>query len=523
MKRRKLFYSAVAVFMSFAFPMTAMAADHDAGNFDELKYAFDNDTDAEVNITLTDSIDCGGETLTANEGQSYNISNSDGNDYHMSDVSLDGAGSVAIEADINGAEEGAALSVSGDVQVTVTGDITSEGDGVYAEEGSEVTVTGDITAGSDGVYAEEGSEVTVTGDITAGSDGVYADGSTVSVEGNIDAEDDGVYAKEGSEVTVTGDITAGSDGVYAYEGSEVTVTGDITAEDDGVEAYGSTVSVEGNIDAEDDGVSAFEGSEVTVTGDITSGYYGVYADGSTVSVEGSIDAEDDGVYAYEGSEVTVTGDITAEDDGVEAYGSTVSVEGNIYAEEIGVAAYEGSEVTVTESITAGETDVDKDEGSKVTVMNKGSISQDTEAGTDTDVSIHDKTVVPLSYGDENSQHFWVTYTVQRGDTLTAIAQRYGCTVADIMAANSELIKDANRILTGWELQIPQMAEGAGKVSGEDTEDRLGIVYVVQKGDTLWGISRKYRCTIADIVAANSTWIKNPDLILPGWELWIPAE
>lgn len=57
--------------------------------------------------------------------------------------------------------------------------------------------------------------------------------------------------------------------------------------------------------------------------------------------------------------------------------------------------------------------------------------------------------------DESRVHAYVTYTVQKGSTLSMIAKKHGCTVADIMAANSGLIKNPNRIFVGWQLKIPQ--------------------------------------------------------------------
>ena len=40
------------------------------------------------------------------------------------------------------------------------------------------------------------------------------------------------------------------------------------------------------------------------------------------------------------------------------------------------------------------------------------------------------------------------------------------------------------------------------------------VYIVKKGDTLWGIARAYGVKLADLIAANPQ-IKNPNLIYPG--------
>lgn len=48
-----------------------------------------------------------------------------------------------------------------------------------------------------------------------------------------------------------------------------------------------------------------------------------------------------------------------------------------------------------------------------------------------------------------------TVSVAKGDTLWTISRKYGCTVSEIVAANSDLIKNPNRIYLGWQLNIPQ--------------------------------------------------------------------
>ena len=45
-----------------------------------------------------------------------------------------------------------------------------------------------------------------------------------------------------------------------------------------------------------------------------------------------------------------------------------------------------------------------------------------------------------------------------------------------------------------------------------------VIYMVQKGDSLWKIAKRYHTTVADIVAVNE--IENPDLIYPGQKLLI---
>ena len=115
------------------------------------------------------------------------------------------------------------------------------------------------------------------------------------------------------------------------------------------------------------------------------------------------------------------------------------------------------------------------------------------------------------------------YIVQRGDTLIKLARKYGCTVAEIVAANRDLIKDAHWIYPGWELRIPQ--DNATGTEPQDetttTENKKIDLYIVKKGDTLNKLARRYGCTVAEIVVANSGLIKDPHWIYPGWELRIP--
>lgn len=47
----------------------------------------------------------------------------------------------------------------------------------------------------------------------------------------------------------------------------------------------------------------------------------------------------------------------------------------------------------------------------------------------------------------------VYYTVKRGDTLSAIANKYGTSVSAIQKLNSSLIKNANLIQVGWRIRV----------------------------------------------------------------------
>ena len=120
---------------------------------------------------------------------------------------------------------------------------------------------------------------------------------------------------------------------------------------------------------------------------------------------------------------------------------------------------------------------------------------------------------------------YMTYTVQAGDTLWAIARKYNCSVTEIVAANSDRIKNPNRIHAGWQLKIPQ--SGAPITGGTPDavlpENKKSGIYIVRQGDTLWKIARKYNCSVAEIVSLNRELIRDPALIYSGWELKVPQD
>ncbi|MGP6139632.1 MULTISPECIES: LysM peptidoglycan-binding domain-containing protein [unclassified Jeotgalibaca] len=104
-----------------------------------------------------------------------------------------------------------------------------------------------------------------------------------------------------------------------------------------------------------------------------------------------------------------------------------------------------------------------------------------------------------------------TYTVKAGDTLYAIALRYGVTVAQLTSANN--ITNANLISVGQVLRIPG--------TGTTTPPPTGTTnYTVKAGDTLSGIAARYGVTVAQLASANN--ITNVNLIRVGQVLRIPG-
>jgi LysM repeat protein len=106
------------------------------------------------------------------------------------------------------------------------------------------------------------------------------------------------------------------------------------------------------------------------------------------------------------------------------------------------------------------------------------------------------------------------YTVQQGDTLGAIAKRYGTTTQAIVAANA--LANADSIKVGQKLTIPAGSGSGAAVAPSTGQSRA---YVVQRGDTLLSIARRFGLTVKQLQTANN--ISNPDRIYPGQKLVIP--
>jgi LysM repeat protein len=101
-----------------------------------------------------------------------------------------------------------------------------------------------------------------------------------------------------------------------------------------------------------------------------------------------------------------------------------------------------------------------------------------------------------------------SYTVQWYDTLYSIARRFNTTVDNIVALNQ--LPDSNVIQVG---QVLKIGGSSQPVTGSSTE------YLVQAGDTLYSIARRYGTTVEEIRLANG--IVNPWLIHVGDKLSIP--
>ena len=98
----------------------------------------------------------------------------------------------------------------------------------------------------------------------------------------------------------------------------------------------------------------------------------------------------------------------------------------------------------------------------------------------------------------------IIYTVQTGDTLTEIADRYNVSRAELIEANQ--LNYPDRLVVGQALVIPS--------NSADT-------HTVLRGETLFLIAEKYGVTVDELMEANPE-IANPSAIYIGQNIRIPG-
>lgn len=126
--------------------------------------------------------------------------------------------------------------------------------------------------------------------------------------------------------------------------------------------------------------------------------------------------------------------------------------------------------------------------------------------TNTNISVGDVLLIPSdveSTGDNNDVITNSTYVVNPGDTLYSLSKKYGVSINDLINANN-LTSDI--LVAGTNLIIPT------------NDNQSSNLYVVQSGDTLWSIARKYNTTVNDIRMVNNL---TSDLLSIGQTLIIP--
>ncbi|MBO9150236.1 MAG: LysM peptidoglycan-binding domain-containing protein, partial [Escherichia coli] len=105
-----------------------------------------------------------------------------------------------------------------------------------------------------------------------------------------------------------------------------------------------------------------------------------------------------------------------------------------------------------------------------------------------------------------------SYTVKAGDTLSAIAAKYGTTYQALASANS--ISNPNDIYVGQVIKVSATATAASSQAASSTSSNGS--YTVKSGDTLYGIALANGLNCQTLAKQNG--ISDPNVIFVGQKL-----
>jgi membrane-bound lytic murein transglycosylase D len=103
---------------------------------------------------------------------------------------------------------------------------------------------------------------------------------------------------------------------------------------------------------------------------------------------------------------------------------------------------------------------------------------------------------------------WQPYTMKGGDNLERLAAKHGIALSKLKLANG--ITSRQRVGPGFQLLLPLKGSGVGaqplpavfRPPVRSAPRKGGLVHVVKKGETLYGISRRYRVSTDSLLRWN---------------------
>ena len=150
-------------------------------------------------------------------------------------------------------------------------------------------------------------------------------------------------------------------------------------------------------------------------------------------------------------------------------------------------------------------------GNVLQASSKATQYTDTKAGSpnqSAENSSLSRSVIPNTLVSDNSRAEIQVYTVKAGDTVLAIAAKYGLQPETIMWANSQIEQDPDRLAIGDPINILPIN---------------GVLHIVKPGDTLSTLAEKYKVKVDDIIGYKPNHMASPTAELTvGSQLIVPS-
>ena len=103
------------------------------------------------------------------------------------------------------------------------------------------------------------------------------------------------------------------------------------------------------------------------------------------------------------------------------------------------------------------------------------------------------------------------HTMKKGETVYGLSKKYGVAMSVILEYNG--ISDATKIVVGQKIKIPE-------IRNLKSDQKATQTYIVQKGDTVYGIAKKFGTTQAEIFSLNG--LSAQSVIKVGQKLKVPV-
>jgi murein DD-endopeptidase MepM/ murein hydrolase activator NlpD len=107
-----------------------------------------------------------------------------------------------------------------------------------------------------------------------------------------------------------------------------------------------------------------------------------------------------------------------------------------------------------------------------------------------------------------------------GETLWDVARTYGKPVDELVARNEFTDDDIRALAVGRPVIVPGITDD--QVRQAEPAERVGLVHVVARGETIWDLARAFQVGVGQIMAANALTADDASALREGAELFIPG-